>query len=85
MRPPDILTFITLKTMHDQFKYCLFPANWGHTQPSGFMSSEDAVSMTAFGTTYMAICCLNSEKNTITKKVSRTISYTFDAESMIEY
>jgi hypothetical protein len=49
------------------------------------MSSENAASMAAFGTTYMAIRCLNSGKNTIAKKVRGTISYTFDAESMIEY
>jgi len=49
------------------------------------MSSENTVSMTAFGTSYMVIRCLNSEENTIAKKVRGAISNTFDAKSMIEY
>ena len=71
--------------MHRQFKNRMFSTDWGHPQLPDFPPPENRIPMAAGRAPYMTIRGLSSEENGVAEKVSGLISYTFYAESVVEY
>ena len=80
-----MLTLFALETVHFQVEYCLFPTYWRHTQPPGFVSPKNVEPMATFWAPGIAVGCFNTKENSIAKIVGGAISYTFDAEGVVQY